>query len=429
MCPPPLRGRFGAMTSMHMDETTPPAAAPPRVLRRSRDDRMGAGVAGGLGAYFGVDPVLFRVLFATSAFFGGAGILAYLLAWAAIPEAGTEHAPIDTWIATLRRRQIPTWVVAVAAGVLLWIVSFSWWAPGPFIPVVGVAIVLALVLSRNARREKPDADAMPPWPPAYDDPYQPTVKLSKDDLAKDDLAAAPNPPSGPAWLDEARVWRDEARSARSERIRRATPVRVTTALVLVGTLVTLGLIDSVRGILLPVYFWATLGIVGLGLLVGAALRRAPWALAWLLIPAIIGAVAFSGTRASLHDGVGQRTWTPAAAAGTYKLAFGKGTLDLRELTPATTGSTGTSAVRVDMAAGQVRVIVPAHANIAVDAHIRFGAVASGTLRSNGDVVDEQHLDRGHGINQTVAPDHATGTPVDVDVYLSAGIVEVLHTTN
>ena len=79
--------------------TPPPAPTPsPRRLRRSRSDRIGAGVAGGLGEYFGVDPVLFRVLFATAAFFGGAGVLGYLLAWAAIPDEGTERAAIDGWV-------------------------------------------------------------------------------------------------------------------------------------------------------------------------------------------------------------------------------------------------------------------------------------------------------------------------------------------
>ena len=57
----------------------PPGSPPPvgpRLLRRSDRNRVAAGVAGGLGEYFGVDPVLFRVLFAVGAFFGGAGILA-----------------------------------------------------------------------------------------------------------------------------------------------------------------------------------------------------------------------------------------------------------------------------------------------------------------------------------------------------------------
>src|SRR3954468_13660800 len=122
-------------TSETFSALPPPPAAGRRLLRRNRSNRVAAGVSSGLGEYFGLDPVLFRVLFATSAFFGGAGILAYLLAWAAIPEEGTERAPIDGWITALRRRRIPVWLVAIVGSLLLWIAAFSWWAPGPFFPV------------------------------------------------------------------------------------------------------------------------------------------------------------------------------------------------------------------------------------------------------------------------------------------------------
>ncbi|HLZ36930.1 MAG TPA: PspC domain-containing protein [Mycobacteriales bacterium] len=44
------------------------------VLTRSRDDRVVAGVCGGVGRYLGVDPVLFRVLLPVLAVFGGSGI-------------------------------------------------------------------------------------------------------------------------------------------------------------------------------------------------------------------------------------------------------------------------------------------------------------------------------------------------------------------
>ena len=114
----------------------PPHPSAPRMLRRSRTDRVGAGVAGGLGQYFNLDPVLFRVLFAVSAFFGGAGVLAYVIAWAAIPEEGAVNAPVDRVIAWLRRRHVPIWLVATVASIVLWTVAFSWWAPGPFFPVM-----------------------------------------------------------------------------------------------------------------------------------------------------------------------------------------------------------------------------------------------------------------------------------------------------
>jgi phage shock protein PspC (stress-responsive transcriptional regulator) len=49
-----------------------------RILNRSSEDKMIAGVAGGLGEYFGVDPVLFRVGFVAATLLSGVGALAYL---------------------------------------------------------------------------------------------------------------------------------------------------------------------------------------------------------------------------------------------------------------------------------------------------------------------------------------------------------------
>jgi phage shock protein PspC (stress-responsive transcriptional regulator) len=49
-----------------------------RTLTRSTTDRHIGGVAGGLGDYFGVDPVLFRVGFVAATLLSGVGALAYL---------------------------------------------------------------------------------------------------------------------------------------------------------------------------------------------------------------------------------------------------------------------------------------------------------------------------------------------------------------
>ncbi len=64
----------------------PEDRAGPRRVLRSSDDRVLAGVAGGLGAYFGVDSLIFRIGFALSIFFGGLGILAYLLLAIFVPR-------------------------------------------------------------------------------------------------------------------------------------------------------------------------------------------------------------------------------------------------------------------------------------------------------------------------------------------------------
>ena len=59
-----------------------------KALRRSRRDRVIAGVCGGLGEFFGITPVWFRLAFIIAAIPGGVpGISLYLLLWLIIPNA------------------------------------------------------------------------------------------------------------------------------------------------------------------------------------------------------------------------------------------------------------------------------------------------------------------------------------------------------
>lgn len=58
-----------------------------RPLRRSRHDRMIAGVVGGLAEYFGIDPTLARIIYVLVSIFSAAfpGILVYIILWILIP--------------------------------------------------------------------------------------------------------------------------------------------------------------------------------------------------------------------------------------------------------------------------------------------------------------------------------------------------------
>ena len=71
-------------------------------LRRSTDDRMLAGVAGGIARYLGADVTLMRVIIAALVLFTGAGATLYLAAWLLIPADGDEESIAAAWIA---RRQ------------------------------------------------------------------------------------------------------------------------------------------------------------------------------------------------------------------------------------------------------------------------------------------------------------------------------------
>jgi phage shock protein PspC (stress-responsive transcriptional regulator) len=62
-----------------------------RVLVRPRNGRMIAGVCAAFAEYFGLDVTLVRVIWAVvSVITGGAGVLAYLVAWVIIPGEGQK---------------------------------------------------------------------------------------------------------------------------------------------------------------------------------------------------------------------------------------------------------------------------------------------------------------------------------------------------
>jgi phage shock protein C len=63
-------------------------------LYRSSENRLIAGVCGGISEYFDVDPTIIRIISVLVCLFGGAGILAYVVAIIIIPkrEGGTIHS-------------------------------------------------------------------------------------------------------------------------------------------------------------------------------------------------------------------------------------------------------------------------------------------------------------------------------------------------
>lgn len=67
----------------------------PRRLTRSRSDRVLGGVAGGLGRYFEIDPVVFRIALAALGLVGGLGMVVYLAALLFVPADGEPGAPAD----------------------------------------------------------------------------------------------------------------------------------------------------------------------------------------------------------------------------------------------------------------------------------------------------------------------------------------------
>ena len=73
-------------------------------LRRSTDDRMLAGVVGGLARYLDVDATLLRIVFVALTVMGGAGVPIYLAAWLLIPEDGADQSIAASFLDSHRNR-------------------------------------------------------------------------------------------------------------------------------------------------------------------------------------------------------------------------------------------------------------------------------------------------------------------------------------
>ncbi len=121
---------------------------------RSNSRRIVGGVAGGLGEYFGVDPVWFRVGFVVAALGGGSGILVYLIMWLIVPARPEGHPEPSG-----PRGAVPgaavVGMVLMAVGTIALVNTIAPWLGQYFWPVLFVVGGLALVMggiNRDAAR-------------------------------------------------------------------------------------------------------------------------------------------------------------------------------------------------------------------------------------------------------------------------------------
>lgn len=380
-------------------ESEPPSG---RSLRRSMDDRVLAGVAGGLGRYFSTDPVLFRVLFAVGAFFGGAGVLAYVLCWALLPEEGAVDPPVDRFVDGLRNRGLAVWVVVGVVVVLFWTALFQSWQPLAFGPVGIAVVIIAVALSkRSTARAAVGGTGYTVTDPTQVFGPTPTVRGSE---AETQIIAART------------AARESQRAARRERRQRLAPARWGSFGALVLTLGVLGLLDATRGIPIAAYGWAMLGVGLAALIIGGLFRRAPWFnLVWVFLGAcIIG--TFGTTSASALDGTGDVLVAPRSEAtlpDEIHQAFGRTTVDLTDL-PA--GAAGDHELEIRQAAGAIVVNVPDDARVAIHANVHLGAVSV----NHPDDVSDGRVDEGREFD--AGPEARNVFTIDAE--LAVGVIEI-----
>jgi phage shock protein PspC (stress-responsive transcriptional regulator) len=107
-------------------------------LTRKRSTGMLAGVASGLGEHFNVDPVIFRIAFGVSVFFGGFGLLAYIALALFLPdESGEPLVKSSGWGLVA--------AIALIGFFLVPAIGWGFWDGGPWFGlwlIVPAAIVL-----------------------------------------------------------------------------------------------------------------------------------------------------------------------------------------------------------------------------------------------------------------------------------------------
>jgi phage shock protein PspC (stress-responsive transcriptional regulator) len=371
-------------------ETTPAPPPPHRRLTRSTTDRKIAGVCGGLGAYTGIDPVVFRVITAASAILGGVGLLAYVIAWIVIPE--DDDATPGRGLGESPRTDVL--LMIVAGLVVLHLLSSPWHGRGvhlDFGPVVLAGI--AYLLWRRHRQGRPA-----PW----DRRSQPTPPPPPDSADTDvfgtgaaPFARQPVPPVPPRT--RRRAWT------------RTTSMTVWAVILTFG--VFAGVTAAGNDVDLTTVLATALVVTGAGVVVGA------WTGGALVLLPLCALLAL-GTLASgiadvpLGNGAGDRTWVPSSAdelRRTYRLGAGDALLDLRRLEDLH----GVERVAVSVGLGELDIYLPTGPDVDIDAHAGAGKLEVLDRADQGLDVD---LDR-----------HLTGTldgRIELDVRIGAGQLRV-----
>jgi phage shock protein PspC (stress-responsive transcriptional regulator) len=282
-----------------------------RRLTRSRDNRVIGGVCGGLGRYFDVDPVIFRIAAVALAFVGGAGLLLYFAALLLVPtDDGT--AVVSTGTQGRNRALVIGGVIVLL--LVMWPFLIG---GGLFLGAVGIPLAILV------------ATGVVVWW----------------------LVSGEGPSGDPKDI-----------------VRRAA---LGVGVLLLSTIVFFGgFVAAAAG---PDWLLPALVLgAGAAILAGAFMKPVRWLVPPALALALAaGTVAASGI--DFDGGVGEREYRPATTADLrdrYELGVGELVVDLRE----TDLPAGDVPLELDLGLGEARVVVPEDVCVATSADVGIGNV-------------------------------------------------------
>jgi phage shock protein PspC (stress-responsive transcriptional regulator) len=361
--------------------------APPRRLVRTDDGRWLGGVCAGLGRYFDINPLVYRIAFAALALAGGTGVLLYVAAWLVIPGERSEDSVA---VETLRRHRDRPWLLLgvglLAFGALLALSEARFWPSTGNLWLAATLGGAALLWWHVANRDRaPDTvSSVTETVRSSDEPpvSSPPVQTAPP---------APRPPARPSLF---------------------APVlgALLAAAGLFGLLAVLDVYDVDVAVALA----AGVAIVGGAIAIGALTQRRVGGLVFLGLILLAAFGVAAATPVSVSSGVGEKTERPESAAAvdpTYELGIGELNLDLG----AVSLPSGTTSVDASVGVGNLVITVPRDVALEIDAHAGVGEV--NILGRRDDGVDAQKT-------ITVAGSSPDAAVLDVEADIGMGNIEV-----
>ena len=429
----------------------------PRQLTRSRNDRMLAGVAGGIADTYGFDPALVRLAFVVLALVTfGTGVIAYVVAWLVVPEADADEPVLTSAVRDARRRhphdrRLWIGIGLVAVGTVTLADRFAFGGLSrvvwPLLLIGGGAAVL-LLRDRNDPPGDPEhrptatvppSPFAPPEPPGSPgppgSPESPAPEPAEPSGSQDDAgvgaepsapfastepfsAIATGPPAPPTAYPPSLPWPEPPRP-RLPRVRRRRERSMLGRFAWSAVLIVAGvawLLDLTGAAAVDARFVLAieLALVGAALLVGAFFGRSRGLIALGLVLTFF-AGTFAALDVPLRGHIGERVVRPAtigALDAKYHLGIGHLQVDLRD----TTLDGDAHRVVLTDAIGFIEVNVPNDARVEVKARSDIGSVDilgrpdEGGTHADLDVVDD--------------PPGSSGSRIVIDAHVGFGAVKV-----
>lgn len=377
-----------------------------RTLRRSRSDRVVAGVLGGLGARLHIDPVILRVTTAVLALFGGVGVLLYAVAWLLIPAEDESGSVLDQALGRHERSpgSIPLAIFLVVV-VLGWsgsVFAGSW--DGIGLMILAVIGLLALLRRDSEPMQTPTGTPTP----ATEADIQPAPAMPAPG------SVSTGWPEGPDWQPYSSEPVSSPPLASPRKPRSVLgPVTVSAAVLSVGVL---AINDATwADVTEAMYIAVPLGIVAIGLLIGTWFGRSRGliALGILLSLALIPTTVLSGLNLSAVNATVQVDAVADLPAETVSYGAGSVTYDLSNLV-----LTDSDNVRlaIEQGAGELTVIVPPNVDVIVNGSTGAGEIKAFDHSFSGLGRDERITDAG--------ADGPGGGTIELDLEVGLGAIEV-----